>query len=82
MKSTNGDLSKVEVKLSLPKGYLTSGEVGTYYIKPQSTSGVKIPSGNENGANIQWLPGGKTANGLQEGVLDLQNGNIQFERID
>jgi len=28
------------------------------------------------------LPGGKTANRLQEGVLDLQNGNIQFERID
>ena len=47
-----------------------------------ATSGVKIPSGIEDGANIEWLPGGKTANGLQEGALDLQNGNIQFERTD
>ena len=50
-------------------------------VNPNSR-GVKIPTGNENGANIQWLPGGKTANGLQEGILDLQNSSIQFERID
>ncbi len=82
MKKTGGDLSEVEVKLSLPKGYLTGGKVGTYHIKPQSTTNVKMPSGNERGANTQWLIGGKTANGLQEGILDLTNGNIQFEKIN
>lgn len=35
-----------------------------------------MPTGNEVGANSEWIPGGKTAGGLSEGILDLSNPNI------
>jgi len=31
-----------------------------------------MPSGNEAGANSQWLPGGKLPEGNFEAVVDLQ----------
>ena len=82
IRQTGGDLAEVEVKLSLRKGYLTNGDIGIYHVKPQSTTNVRMPSGNEGGANTQWLIGGKTANGYQEGILDLTNGDIQFKKLN
>lgn len=34
---------------------------------------LRIPSGNEGGANSQWVPGGFTAGGVPEAVVDLTN---------
>ena len=32
---------------------------------------LRIPSGNELGANEYWIPGGKTDGGIPEAVTDL-----------
>ncbi|MDC9607377.1 hypothetical protein WDV76_14580 [Xenorhabdus griffiniae] len=38
-----------------------------------------MPSGNENGANQYWLPGGKTSGGVSEAVMDFSHKpNVQL----
>jgi len=32
---------------------------------------LRIPSGNEAGANSHWIPGGKTDGGVLEAITDL-----------
>ncbi len=32
--------------------------------------GSRMPSGNEAGANPQWIPGGYTSGGVMEAVID------------
>lgn len=41
-----------------------------------------MPSGNESGANKNWIPGGKTSGGYTEGVMDLKNKDINYKEID
>ena len=53
---------------------------GEFLIK-QDGFKVKLPTGNEGGANVQWLPGGKTLNGTREGILDLKNSGLKFEEV-
>ena len=36
-------------------------------------------SGKEKGVSIQWLPRGKTANGLQEGIKKHKNYNYRVK---
>ena len=40
-------------------------------IKPADLKGLKMPSGNEKGANPLWVPGGRTGGGVSEAVVDL-----------
>ncbi len=49
-----------------------SGDLGTHPVRidvPNST-GLRMPSGNEAGANAQWIPGGYTSGGVMEAVID------------
>jgi len=34
---------------------------------------IRIPSGNEAGANNQWVPGGYTNGGVPEAVMDFSH---------
>lgn len=81
LKESNGNLAYIEKKLSLSDGYLSSNSTGAYLIKQQDGFEVKLPTGNEGGANVQWLPGGKTLNGTREGILDLKNSGLKFEEV-
>ncbi|WP_429092604.1 filamentous hemagglutinin N-terminal domain-containing protein [Aeromonas veronii] len=71
VKFSGGDLNVVERKLGLDAGTLTSGKVVALAIKPQDMKNLRIPSGNEGGANSQWLPGGYTSGGIPEAVMDF-----------
>ncbi len=71
MKETNGDLRILEKKLGLEDGYLSNSDSITVYIPKSEFKNLKIPSGNENGANQFWKPGGKTSGGISEAVMDL-----------
>ena len=71
LKESGGDLRVVEQKLGLDLGYLGDKDTMAVYIKPEDMKDIKIPSGNEAGANNYWIPGGKTSGGVSEGVLDL-----------
>lgn len=51
-----GDISKLEKMLSLETGTLSTSPVR---VDVKNPSNIRIPSGNELGANSQWIPGGK-----------------------
>ncbi|MEX1192581.1 MAG: hypothetical protein WEA99_11450, partial [Brumimicrobium sp.] len=78
MGATGGDLSLIEKELALQEGKLTGNNAVIAWIKKEDISDIKIPSGNENGADVDfWIPGGKTANGgWSEAVMNLSDQNI------
>lgn len=71
LQSTSGDAGAMEEALGLPKGSLSSNELVRVDVPSPRPFGLRIPSGNEAGANEQWLPGGKLPTGNLEAVLDL-----------
>lgn len=71
MKESKGDLRIVEQKLGLKQGYLSDNDTLVVYIKKENIRNLKIPSGNESGANEFWKPGGKTSGGISEAILDF-----------
>lgn len=76
---TGGDLAQVEQKLGLDAGELTGDNAVIAWVKKEDMGEVKMPSGNEGGANDQWIPGGKTSGGVSEGVSDLSNPDLDYD---
>ncbi len=62
----NGDPAKLELELGLPAGQLSGG--GGLVRIDFPAGDLRIPTGNEAGANDQWIPGGRTPNGNYEAV--------------
>ena len=62
-----GDVTKLEQLLGLPEGYLGSNPIRVDISTP---TGLRMPSGNEFGANSQWIPGGYTSGGIPEAIID------------
>jgi hypothetical protein len=62
-----GNVGKLEQSLGLDPGTLGSAPLRIDIANPQ---GLRMPSGNELGANTHWLPGGYTSGGLPEGTID------------
>lgn len=72
LKEAGGDRVKLEAMLGLPPGQLGLGSLSRVDIKDPSSLNIRVPSGNEAGANPQWLPGSKLPTGKLEGVIDLE----------
>ncbi len=70
MKSTNGDPVAIARYLGIPEAQLQGASLIRIDISNPSQAGLRIPSGNEAGANPQWIPGGKLPNGTSEAVID------------
>ncbi|MBV7566020.1 hypothetical protein KW838_03495 [Pseudomonas sp. PDM27] len=68
--STNGDKRALEKALGLPEDFLESNTLVRVDIPTPRDLNLRIPSGNEAGANEFWLPGGKLPNGNSEAVID------------
>ena len=68
----DGDISIIEKELGFPEGYFAEKE-GLVKIDVMDISelNLRIPSGNETGANSLWLPGGYTSGGIPEAVSDI-----------
>lgn len=76
---------KIKEIVAIPKGYrpdpitylseeyiqahLKQFENGGAYILPESDYDISMPSGNEAGANSEWIPGGYTSGGVPEAVV-------------
>ena len=79
VRDANGDLRKIENALGLKKNYLgnNKNEVYIIYIQPKQIKNARMPSGNESGANMFWIPGGCTASenaiGIPEIVIDCSH---------
>lgn len=71
-KAANGNLAVYEQALGFEPGYF-QGHGGLVRIDVLDVADlhIRIPSGNEAGANAWWLPGGYTSGGVPEAVSDL-----------
>ena len=71
IQDSNGNINYIEEKLGFPKGYFKYGG-GLVRIDIEDLSGLdlRLPSGNETGANSLWIPGGETSGGVPEAVLN------------
>jgi hypothetical protein len=67
-----GDLRKLEASLGLPVGQLDKSTLVRVDFTPEAMKdlNMRMPSGNEAGANSQWLPGGFLPSGANEAVID------------
>ena len=71
IRSTGGDKRKLEDALGLPENFLDDNELVRVDIPEPRSLNLRIPSGNEAGANDLWIPGGKLPDGNTEAVVDL-----------
>ena len=70
--SAGNDPRALEQALGLPVGQLDGDQLVRVNFSPQAMSdlNMRMPSGNEAGANSQWLPGGYLPSGANEAVID------------
>ncbi|HNM86847.1 MAG TPA: hypothetical protein PKI77_20275, partial [Mycobacterium sp.] len=70
MGATGGDRALLEQALGLPPGYFATYEIVRVDIPNPENYGIRMPSGNEAGANDQWFPGGFLPTGMPEAIID------------
>ena len=70
IRAANNDPVKIANALGIPQGQLKTGGLVRIDISNPKSAGLRLPSGNEAGANSQWIPGGKLPNGSLEAVID------------
>ena len=68
--AANNDPVKIANALGIPQSQLKTGGLIRIDISNPKSAGLRLPSGNEAGANSQWIPGGKLPNGSLEAVID------------
>jgi len=70
LKKAKGNLSYVEDELGIPPGGWKGKELIRIDILNVKKQNIRMPTGNEAGANDLWLPGGKLPKGYSESVMD------------
>ncbi|WP_299575263.1 hypothetical protein [uncultured Williamsia sp.] len=73
LQSAKGDPRKLEEFMGLPEGQLQNSSIMRVDIDDATQFGVRMPSGNEAGANEMWIPGGYLPGGMPEAVIDAGN---------
>lgn len=68
--AAQGNPRALERALGLPEGFLDSNNIKRIDILSPDDYNLRIPSGNEAGANDQWIPGGQLPDGTSEAVID------------
>lgn len=80
MAEAKGDLSVVERRLSLDPGTLKNDNTLIAVIERKDAASLRVPSGNESGANSRWTPGGYTSQNTAEAVMDFPKG-LSYKEI-
>lgn len=81
LESTSGNARTLEKALGLPENFLESNKLVRIDIPKVRELNLRIPSGNEAGANDFWMPGGKLPNGNLEAVLDTGGLSKEYHNI-
>jgi hypothetical protein len=68
--ATRGNPRAMESALGLPEGFLNLNIVVRIDIDHPEEYDLRMPSGNEAGANQNWIPGGLLPDGASEAVID------------
>lgn len=66
-----GDPRALERALGLPEGQLDGNTLMRVDFDKPAELDLRMPSGNEAGANEHWIPGGRLPNGNSEAVIDV-----------
>jgi hypothetical protein len=83
LKQAKGRLSYVETELGIPDGAWKGKKIARIDIPKPKKLNIRIPSGNEDGANDLWIPGGQLPNGYLESVVNrIPKGNYTETVID
>ena len=69
--SAGGDPRALERALGLPEGQLDGNTLMRVDFEQPEQLGLRVPSGNEAGANDLWIPGGRLPDGSAEAVIDV-----------
>ncbi|WP_178124002.1 PAAR domain-containing protein [Pseudomonas piscis] len=78
---TKGDKQALADALGLPEKFFESGgELVRIDLPNPRDLNLRIPSGNEAGANADWIPGGKLPEGTSEAVIDA--GGLKTSDLD
>ena len=80
VRESRGDLRVVERRLSLDPGTLSNKDTVIALVDRKDAAGLRLPTGNEGGANTQWVPGGYTSNNTVEAVMDFGKG-VPYQEI-
>ena len=67
---SHGNLSRIEHELGIPAGAWKHRVLVRIDIPKPKKLRLRMPSGNEIGANVLWLPGGLLPTGYKEAVID------------
>jgi filamentous hemagglutinin family protein len=70
IKAAGSDPIKLADALGLPRTALDGDSLIRIDIPNPRLAGLRLPSGNEAGANSNWIPGGKLPGGASEAVID------------
>lgn len=78
MQRTGGDIAKIEIELGIPEGLwqnrindpLNPDKLIRVDVTDPDAIGLRMATGNEDGANDLWIPGGKTMGGANEAVVN------------
>ncbi|MGP5159293.1 hypothetical protein NDQ71_23290 [Pseudoalteromonas sp. KG3] len=74
-----GDPGALAEAIGLPREMLEGNELMRVDFADPDSLGLRMPSGNEAGANDQWLVGGRLPDGSSEAVIDV--GDIPTSRF-
>jgi len=69
--ATRGDPRALERALGLPEGQLDGNTLMRVDFENPRELELRVPSGNEAGANDLWIPGGRLPDGTAEAVIDV-----------
>ena len=70
MELAKGNSLKLADNLGIPRSMLEKDTLIRVDISNPRNAGLRLPSGNEAGANLNWMPGAKLPNGNTEAVID------------
>ena len=70
LQKTSKNVAAIEVELGIPAGSWQGKPLARIDIPNPEELHVRLPSGNEMGANALWLPGGHLPTGYSEAVVD------------
>jgi hypothetical protein len=68
--ATRGNPRALAKALGLPEDFLDSRKLVRIDIDHPEEFHLRMPSGNEAGANEQWIPGGRLPDGASEAIVD------------
>ncbi|TAG03501.1 MAG: hypothetical protein EAZ44_05960 [Cytophagia bacterium] len=83
LNNAKGNLAYVETQLGIPAGAWKNNILVRIDIPLPFELNIRIPSGNESGANELWIAGGKLPTGYLEAVIDaIPEGKYTEKIID